>query len=457
MTLLPRLLTASALLSLANAETTPLQDWFTASFTGETPTPPSQTLTLDQLEESRSKIFQSYKKAALANDWDQKFIPPNTLEKPEDGRLQLKSGKYKIAEGLEMPYLSIQKGTKPPNGWPLAIAMHGGGGTGDKLPHPHAWPVNTREWNAQIKLSISLYPSNVIYFIPRMVDDNQGRWWKEFNYEAFQALIRHAILFWDVDPNRIYLMGISEGGYGTETLAARYPEKFAAANGLACGSGTSIHLENLRNLPFRTDVGENDTAFGRRPNAVKKHALLDQYRAEDPEGYTNHLEVHQGRGHGINYKPGPAWMMDFTRNPQPEKITYTLFQHDKSKNKGAYWLQAVNDLDKKIIYLEAETNPETNSIEIAAQATVKDETVQSADHQRPLADPGKLTAASGLKLRLWLHESLLDLSKPVEVIINGKTVTTFTPELNTSIMAESLLEFHDPESIYPSKVEVIVP
>ena len=40
-----------------------------------------------------------------------------------------------------------------------------------------------------------------------------------------------------------------------------------------------------------------------------------------------------------------------------------------------------------------------------------------------LADSGETTGASSFKLRLWLHESLLDLAKPVEVEINGKTLS----------------------------------
>lgn len=455
---LPVLLVVSALfVCRAGAEPASPEDWFAASMKGEKPAIEGTPVSYEEIAAKRKIFFEAYRNAAIKNGWDKQFLMPNTLERNKEGKLALRSSKYRIREGLVMPYLAIRKGEKPANGWPLAIAMHGGGSTGDKLENPHAWPVNTREWNAQIQLALGLYPTGVTYFIPRMVDDNQGRWWKEFNYEAFRAVIRHAILYWDVDPNRIYLLGISEGGYGTETLACRYPEKFAAANGLSCGSGTSIHVENLRNLPFRTDVGENDTMFGRRPNAVKKHALLEELRAADPAGYVNHLEVHAGRGHGINYKPGTEWLMKFTRNPHPQRVTYTLFQHDKTRNEGAYWMRALNDLEKKVIYLDAEMDPKNNAIRISAKASIKDETVQSADAQQPLADAGETRAASGLKLRLWLHESLLDLRKPVQVTINGSAVTTFTPKLDTGAMAQSLLAFGDPECIYAGKVDVTVP
>ncbi len=45
----------------------------------------------------------------------------------------------------------------------------------------------------------------------------------------------------------------------------------------------------------------------------------------------------------------------------------------------------------------------------------------------------------------------------VKVTINGKIIGTFTPKINTATMAKSLLAFDDPECIYASKVDVIVP
>ncbi|QTN32772.1 hypothetical protein HZ994_10655 [Akkermansiaceae bacterium] len=434
----------------------PLESWFGAAIKGDDAPLEDSGIPVAEIAKRRDEAFAAYKAAATAAGFENHFTPPFQLPK-EGGEIKLKPGKYHISEGLDMPYVVLRKGEKPAKGWPLVIAMHGGGSTGDKLPTPHAWPVNTREWNAQIGLAIKTYPTDATYFVPRMVNDNQGRWWKEFNHKAFSAMVRHAILFWDVDPNRVYMLGISEGGYGTEALACRYPDYLAAANGMACGSGTSIHVENIRNLPFRTDTGENDTMFGRIPNAIAKHKLLEELREKDPGGYVNHLEVHKGRGHGIDYAPGPAWMVRHTRKPHPDRVTYTLFQHDGVKNRGAYWLQATSDLDKKVIHLDGIIDKGKNSVAIAAGATVGDEKVQSADWQKALEDSGPTAPAGGLKLRIWLHESLLDLSKPVSITVNGKEVSSVVPNPQLSILCESIMQFGDPEFAYPCHVDVTVP
>lgn len=446
-----------AFASLATAENPAIQTWFASAMQGKSVPMEKIEIPVADIGKTREQILESYKKAALESGWEKKFVPPGQIHEVKNGPLKIQASSYHIGEKLDMPYVVLQKGEKPANGWPLIIATHGGGGTSDKLANPHGWPVNTQEWQTQIKLALALYPTNAIYFVPRMVNDNQGRWWKEYNAQAYSAMIRHAIIFWGVDPNRVYMLGISEGGYGTETLACRYPDILAAANGMACGSGTSIHVENLRNLPFRTDVGEKDTMFGRVTNAIKKHDLLNSLQKNDPDGYIHHLELHPAKGHGIDYKAGPQWLMQYTRNSHPKRVIYTLFQHDGVKNKGAYWLQATNDLDKKIIHLDGQINTSENSISIMADATKNDENVQVADWQKPLADGGETVPATGLRLRLWLHEKLLDLAKPVKISINGKVVETITPKPEVGVLCESLMLFGDPEYAYPGKVDVVVP
>ncbi len=408
---------------------------------------------LAKLDELRKSIFATYStefKKARADA----FKEPIHLKPGEKNALS--PGEHHIAEGLDMPYLVFSRGEKPEGGWPLVIAMHGGGGTSNKLPNPHAWPVNTGEWKAQTSLAASIYPDGAIYFVPRMVDDNNGRWWRDFNVVAFDAMIRHAIVNWEVNPDRVYMLGISEGGYGTEVLSKRMTDRLAAVSAMACGYGSSIHFENMRNLAYRTDVGEKDTMFGRVTNVRHNFKLLEEMHEKDPEGYVFSLNEQKGKGHGVDYKPGPAWMITHSRKTLPERVVLTTYRADQKRNDSAYWLQVTKDLGQRDIYLDARIDKTANAIDIKAEATAGDATYQSPDWAKHLEDPGKLVPADGTRLRLWLHESLIDFSKPLIVRVNGKEVSNGKIAASMRTMVESLQRSGDPNLIYPASVELEV-
>lgn len=63
----------------------------------------------------------------------------------------------------------------------------------------------------------------------------------------------------DIDTNRIYVIGMSLGGYGTINVAATYPDRIAAAMAI-CGGGSVKNLSNLNQLPLWIIHGTADRA-----------------------------------------------------------------------------------------------------------------------------------------------------------------------------------------------------
>ena len=61
-----------------------------------------------------------------------------------------------------------------------------------------------------------------------------------------------------VDPDRVYVMGISMGGYGTWDAISRFPEKFAAAFPV-CGGVDEAQVEKFKHLPILFYHGDIDT------------------------------------------------------------------------------------------------------------------------------------------------------------------------------------------------------
>lgn len=71
-------------------------------------------------------------------------------------------------------------------------------------------------------------------------------------------LVDHVVKTQHADPNRLYVTGLSMGGYGTWSLVAAYPDKFAAAAPI-CGGGNPETAERLKDLPLWVFHGEKDS------------------------------------------------------------------------------------------------------------------------------------------------------------------------------------------------------
>lgn len=72
------------------------------------------------------------------------------------------------------------------------------------------------------------------------------------------ALVQQTIREQPVDPARVYVTGMSMGGYGTWDIAQRCPRLFAAAMPL-CGGGDTALAPILKRMPIWMFHGEADT------------------------------------------------------------------------------------------------------------------------------------------------------------------------------------------------------
>jgi predicted peptidase len=84
------------------------------------------------------------------------------------------------------------------------------------------------------------------------------------------ALLREKMASLPVDPARVYVTGISMGGYGTWDAVQREPDLFAAAFPI-CGGGDTALAPAIKHVPIWTFHGDQDTAVpvGRSRDMVK--------------------------------------------------------------------------------------------------------------------------------------------------------------------------------------------
>ncbi len=269
---------------------------------------------------------------------------------------------------FNVPYVLLNRtGDEAPAGERrLFICLHGGGQNAS-ADGPHSWGVNTREHQAQVSLASRVYAPGGVYVIPRMGDDRIGRWWHADHIDFIEGAMDQAVQAWGVHPDRVYLLGVSEGAYGTAVLAPWFADRLAGALVMAGGVSVGNPPANLRNVAYRTDVGEGDTAFDRVSMARAYHEALDALRVADPDGYTHAINVQAGRGHGIDYAPGIQWLVQHERDADPDRVVWVRTPVAGRLRDRSYWL-AVEDHtpDAGVVRLVAERDPATRTITLDA-------------------------------------------------------------------------------------------
>lgn len=388
-----------------------------------------------QLETLWEEHLQNYQKS---DDYKAFGALPDVLPEKPDKNFQITPRSVKSGEHT-MPFVVLNKAPEEGKQSPLYICLHGGGQF-SKAEGPHAWPVNNREWQTQAMLAASRYPKHGVFFVPRMADDRLGRWYHDLNVDIFDRLIEHAIAEWNVDPNRVYLLGISEGGYGNDKILPYMADRFAAGNSMAAGSlvkvGSYTTAENLRDTPMRTDIGGNDTMFNRIGLAKELHEVLDNFEKKNPGHYIHTINIHEGKGHGgWDYGLGPEWLGQYKRDPQPSTLTWVTTPTQDKVRTHFYWLGLPDENTPKDCRIHAVADKEKNIVTIQADVIDKD-----ADKLAPL---------TGTKLEVYLNDKLINLDKPFTVSINGKTVHDGKAERSQESLEQALKMTGDPTQAYP--------
>jgi predicted peptidase len=137
---------------------------------------------------------------------------------------------FKRTESAKIDYLLfLPRGyeAKAEKRWPMILFLHGAGERGTDI------------W----KVAVHGPPKNVTAQpdFPFIVVSPQCPEHQVWSKDVLLALLNEVTENYAVDTNRVYLTGLSMGGYGTWDLGLAYPDKFAAIVPI-CGGGQMISV-----------------------------------------------------------------------------------------------------------------------------------------------------------------------------------------------------------------------
>ena len=338
-------------------------------------------------------------------------------------------------------YLGV-KGDMPKDGYPVFLYLHGSG------PREH-------EWANGLRLAKMFQDGPSMYIVPQIPQEGAWyRWWQRSKQWTWERILRILMSMPEVDKNRIYVFGISEGGYGSQRLASFYADYWAAAGPMAGGEPLiNAPVENLAHVPLSFLTGDKDYMFYRHLLTKTTGEKLDSMQRLFPNEYKHRVELIPDKGHSIDYTPTTPWLAQHKRNAQPRHFIWENLEMDGLKRNAFYNLQVLEETDAYRTRYEFTANAD-NSIDIKVDGVKYNATWKDPHWGIDMLFSKDLTPAQHGHLRIFLSDQLVDLKKKVTVRINGKQV--FCGKVKSSKKTRKLSQelWGDPMRDFKHAVEV---
>jgi predicted peptidase len=216
--------------------------------------------------------------------------------------LALEKTVTKVLKAGYLLYLPKDYGKDPTQKWPVLVFLHGSGESGADLEKVkvHGPPKLIAQGKDLPFIVVS--PQAPVF--PR-------RGW---DVETLNALLDDVLAKYATDTSRVYLTGLSMGGYGTWAWATANPERFAAIAPICGGGQPRQGARALRNMPTWVFHGGKDTTVPLQESQDMVDALK---KAGAPEVK---LTIYPEAGHD-------SWTATYDN---PELFTW-LLAHTKTK------------------------------------------------------------------------------------------------------------------------------
>ncbi len=332
----------------------------------------------------------------------------------------------------DRPYrlsLSVPQSYEPTKDYALVVCLHGAGFTGEA--YLDRWKSRLGE---QYILACPTYPA--------------GAWFTRRAEDLVLATVRNLQQRYRIDPNRIFLSGMSNGGIGAWLIGMHHAPLFAGLAPMASGIDDVLFpfLENLRTTPIYIIHGSQDQVM---PVELSRKLAGELKNLGYPFIYREHDRTHaMAGGHFFPREELPdlvKWFDNQRRTPVPKTVTVV---RDASHLLPFGWVR-IDATDQIASFSEDLIDKRDDSIRqrtyarLTAQVTGPNRIDVHTDHVR--------------QYTLYLNAELVDLSKPVLITTDGQVSFegVVTPQVDTLLRQARLR--HDPAQLFPAQVTISLP
>ncbi len=324
--------------------------------------------------------------------------------------------------------LSVPPTYQPGKGYGLVVCLHGAGFTGEAY---------LERWQARLGED----------YVLACPTDPMGAWFTRGAEELVLATIRSVQRRYHIDPDRIFLTGMSNGGIGAWVIGMHDAPLFAGIAPMASGLDNVLmpFLANLRSTPIYIIHGAKDQVM---PVELSRTITNELTRLGYPYVYREHDREHpMAGGHYFPREELPelvTWLNAQRRNPLPTSVTVV---REASHFQPFGWVR-----------IDA-----TDAIAAFSEDLVskRDDLIKCQEYARLDAS---IVASNRIEVRtnrvqrysLFLNEQLIDSSKPLIVLTNGQVSFEglVTPSLETLLRQARLRQ--DSRQLFPTHLTIQV-
>jgi hypothetical protein len=311
-------------------------------------------------------------------------------------------------------YLSLPVDYDPAETFPMIVYLGMGDGRGD-----YAFQSVYNGLRAAGALS------RFILLVPQA----HGKWWDESVEPVVNRVLAAALKSLSIDTNQVYLAGSSNGGMGTIYFGTRLPDRFAA---LGANMGYPVVDRRFLEEPQNLDILQNlnnakvflsHGAADRRVTPEGDRTAADILRKADGQVVLREMV---GKKHNIDIREVIGGMLDVfeseRRNPYPRRIDFVMSDPAYAR---CFWVE-----------IESASAPTPQ-----VHAVVRGNTIE-------------VRTDGVARLRIYLDEGLVDLSKEVVALVNGREAFRGLVRPSTADLLLSLKKTEDAQEAYGASIEV---